>query len=130
MADYGVALSCVTDISPESRTVTGNMVVAEALARRFYTPRGRLIGYPNYGYDLTQYVNADLSPRDLAGIRAGVEAECLKDPRVESVSAVVALESDGALRVTINAIGAAGPFTLVLAVSAVTVTILSLDEAA
>ncbi len=122
--DYGRALSCVSDVSRESRTVTGHMVVAEALARRLGCPRGRLIGYPNYGYDLCQFVNADLNKRDLAAIRAGVEAECLKDERVEGASADVVLATDGTLTVTIEVVGAKGPFTLVLGVSSVTVEIL------
>ncbi len=122
--DYGTALSCVNDIDAASRTVTGNRVVAEALARRLMTPRGRLIGYPNYGYDLTQFVNADLSPRDLAGIKVGIVAECEKDERVESVDANVVLATDGTLTVTIAVVGTKGPFTLVLGVSQVTVELL------
>ena len=126
MTDYGTALSCVDDIDPESRTVSGNRVVAEALARRLMTPRGRLIGYPDYGFDLTQFANADLSPRELAGVRAGIVAECLKDQRVVGVTVDLVLDNEGLLTVTIVVEGSQGPFTLVLAVSSVTVELLSL----
>ncbi len=125
--DYGRALSCVSDISPESRMVTGNRVVAEALARRLFTPRGRLIGYPNYGYDLTQHANADVSPNDLLTINAETRAECNKDPRVNDTVVTTTLEGDGTLRVHIAADGAQGPFELVLSVSAVTVSLLKVS---
>ncbi len=124
MADYGRAVSWVSDMSPEGRIVTGHRVLAEALARRLMTPRGRLIGYPNYGYDLTEWVNADVSARDIASIRANVQAECLKDERVESVNVSVVLAKDGTLTVTLNIEGSLGPFTMVLGVSEVTVTLL------
>lgn len=125
--DYGTALSCVVDIDPSSRTVTGNRVIGEALARRLFTPRGRLIGYPNYGYDLTQFVNADLSARDLAGIRIGIEAECLKDERVAGVEVDVVKTADDKLLVTILVEGSKGPFKLVLQVSEVTIAILEVS---
>ncbi len=126
MANYGTALSCVSDISAESRTVTGNRVVAEAIARRLMTPRGRLIGYPNYGYDLTQFVNADVGPRELAAMRAGIVAECLKDQRVAGATADVTLASD-VLTVTIKLDAALGPFSLVLSVTALTVELLDVS---
>lgn len=127
MADYGTSLSCVSDFSREGRTVTGDMVVGEAIARRLMTPRGRLIGYPNYGYDLTAFVNADMSPRELAAMRAGIVGECLKDERVESVDVSSDLAVDGTLTITIDVVGANGPFTLVLAVTSVTVQLLSVS---
>ena len=123
MANYGTAQSCVTDI--EGRTVSGNRVVAEALARRLRTPRGRLIGYPNYGYDLTQYVNADMSPRDIAALCAGARNECMQDERVIGAVVSAVLGKDGILTVAIDVVGALGPFQMTLAVSSVTVNLLS-----
>lgn len=116
----------MNDIDPQARVVTGERVVAEAIARRLMTPRGRLIGYPNYGFDLTQYVNADVSPRDIVGIRNGIAAECVKDDRVLKADASIVLADDSTFTVTIVLIGTQGPFTLVLGVSAVTVSILDI----
>lgn len=127
MTDFGSDISCVTDIASDGRTVTGNRVVAEAVARRLLTPRGRLIGDPNYGFDLTQFVNADMSPRDIAGMNAGIVSECLKDERVEASKASTVLDSLGVLTVTIDLTLSTGPFTLVLSVTDVTVTILRVD---
>lgn len=123
--DYGTELSCVTDIDRASRMVSGFTVVAEAVARRLSTPRGRLIGDPNYGFDLTQYVNADMSPRDSAGLRAGVEAECLKDERIAGAKASAVLDTQGVLIVTIAIELSTESFTLVIAASDVSVAILS-----
>jgi phage baseplate assembly protein W len=116
----------VKDIDPGGRVVSGFTVVAEAIARRWVTPRGRLIGYPNYGFDLTQYVNADMNPRDIAGLSAGAAAEALKDERVESC-AVTATLLTGILTVVAEVETAQGPFTLTVAVSDVTVQLLEVS---
>lgn len=123
--NFGTELSCVDDIAEDGRVVTGNLVVGEALARRLTTPRGRLIGDPNYGYDLTQYLNDDMSPRDIAAMRAGIVAECLKDERVTAADVTTVLSKAGALTISILVTTGAGPFTLVLAVSATSTQVLS-----
>lgn len=129
--DFGTTLSCVTDFASDARTVTGFMVVGEAIARRWSTPRGRLIAYPNYGFDLQQYVNADMSPRDIAGLRAGAEAEAEKDERVEKCKVAAALEtSTGILTLSAIVQTAKGPFTLVVAVSSVTLDLISVTPGA
>lgn len=66
MPDYGTDLSCVVDLDAGLAEVTGNTLLAQALARRLITPRGGLLDDPNYGYDLTQFLNADIGPTDLA----------------------------------------------------------------
>ena len=123
--DFGTDLSCVTDIASDGRTVSGFLVVGQAIARRWSTPRGRLIGFPNYGYDLTQFVNADMSPRDIASLIAGAEAEAKKDERVDACSVTATLGADGTLTVTGEIQTGQGPFTLTVAVSSVTITLLN-----
>lgn len=128
--DFGKALSCVNDFSPDAKMVSGFRVVGEAIARRWITPRGRLIGYPNYGFDLTEYVNADVTDRDLAGLRAQASAEALKDERVQSCTVSTSLATDGVLTVTAEVGTAQGPFQLVVAVTSVTLDLLSIEEVA
>lgn len=128
--DFGTTLSCVNDFSPDAKMVSGFRVVGEAIARRWITPRGRLIGYPNYGFDLTEYVNADVTDRDLAGLRAQASAEALKDERVQSCTVATSLATDGVLTVTAEVVTAQGPFRLVVAVSSVTLDLLSIEGAA
>lgn len=125
--DFGTTLSCVNDFSPDAKMVSGFRVVGEAIARRWTTPRGRLIGYPNYGFDLTEYVNADVTARDLAGLRAQAAAEALKDERVESCSITTSLATDGVLTVTAEIGTSQGPFLLVVSVTSVTLELLSIE---
>lgn len=127
LPDFGTALSCVSDIASDARTVSGFLVVGQAIARRWSTPRGRLIGFPNYGFDLTQYVNADMSPRDVAGMRAGAAAEAEKDERVDRCVVTAKLDtSTGEMTVTGQVDTAQGPFTLVVKASSVTVELISI----
>jgi hypothetical protein len=126
-ADFGTAVSWVSDMNAEGRLVSGFRVVAEAVARRWMTPRGRLIGYPNYGFDLTAYVNADMNARDIASLRAGAAAEAEKDERIVSADVSAVLDSSGLLTVTGLLNTGQGPFTMVVEVSAVTVKLLQVS---
>jgi len=122
--DYGTDLSLLTDLSPTMSTVSGRTALGQALARRLQTPRGRLLKHPNYGMDLAGRINDDLSQADIAAIASDVEAECSKDERVLACTAACVF-AVGVLTVVITITDAAGPFPLVLAVSAVSVTLVS-----
>lgn len=125
--DYGVDVSCISDIDPAFTLVSGPTAVAQALARRLITPRGGLHYAGTYGYDLRQHLNGSLEPGDEFVIASAIEAQCAQDERVFSASATVAFESlTETLRVSIVAQLDEGPFELVLRVSAVTVEILSI----
>jgi hypothetical protein len=126
MTDFGSDLSCISDLDSAGAEVMGRIGLAQALVRRLTTPRGRLLSDANYGYDLTGYMNDDLGVGDLARIRSGTEAECQKDERVISANANVQLLAN-ALLVAITIQEGAGPFSLVLSVSSVTVTLLSVS---
>lgn len=124
MTDFGTDLDLLTDLSSTMATVSGRKALGQALARRLQTPRGRLLKHPNYGFDLAGRINDDLTQAEIAAIGSDVEAECLKDERVLacSVSSVFAAST---LTVVITVTDAAGPFALVLAASAVNVTLVS-----
>jgi phage baseplate assembly protein W len=117
-SSFGQCWSCVTDLSSPGIYVTGNQAIGEAIARRLQTPRGGLIDDPNYGYDLTDFLNDDLTTADLALIQSNVNAECVKDERVTAASTTLTF-TGGVLIVTIAVTTSAGPFTLVLSVSSV-----------
>lgn len=125
--DHGTDISCVSDVDAAAVEVSGRLCLAQAIARRLTTPRGRLLDDPNYGYDLTQFVNDDLAPADLAKIRAFAEAECLKDERVRGVTITLTLAATGVLVVTVALVDGDGPFTLVLSVTSVTATLLNVQ---
>ena len=128
MADLGTDLSGISDLDPAMLEVSGRTGLAQAIARRLITPRGRLIDDPNYGFDLTGRVGNDLGPRDIAILESGIEAECLKDERVITADVTVVLGAGGILTVSIGLQDGAGPFTLVLAVSDVTVALLTVPR--
>ena len=122
--DYGTDLSCTNDLTPLMTEVSGIQTLSEALYRRFITPRGANIYDPNYGYDLQTLLNDDLSPVNLGPYTTSIQNECLKDQRVQNATAVLQLLSNGVLIVTITITSGLGPFTLVLSVTALSVTIL------
>jgi len=117
--DLGSDLSCVADLDPGGLEVSGRRCLAEAIARRLTTPRGRLIDDANYGFDLTQYIDADLSLSELAQIKAQAEAECLKDERVIGANVTLQFVAN-VLNVTVLIQERKGPFTLVLSINNVT----------
>jgi len=127
MADYGTDLSCVADIDANGFEVSGRLLLGQALSRRLSTPRGRLLEDANYGYDLSQFLNDDLSGADLGEIRTGAEAECLKDERVFAATAAVTLVAN-VLIVSLVIQDGIGPFPLVLSISAVTTTVLTVGQ--
>lgn len=129
--DYGLDLACVSDLDTTLTETApgGRRIVAEAVARRLQTPRGRLIGDPNYGFDLVGYCNDDLNAGGLAWIQSQVVAECLKDERVTEAACELELDAGDVMTATISLRLVDDPdlLSLVLAVSVVTVEILSVE---
>ncbi len=123
-ANFGTELSCVGDIASDSRLVSGFRVVAEAVVRRWTTPRGRLIGYPNYGYDITQFINDDMSARQVSAMISGMQSEALKDERVSSCAVSGTLGPDGSFTFDAEIDTAQGPFTFSISASSVSVKLL------
>ena len=123
--NYGSDLSCLNDLDPSMLETSGLHMLAQALCRRLITPRGTLIDDANYGFDLRQFLGDDLAPADVARISAGVDAELVKDERVAASQTTAGLLS-GVLTVSTAVTPSSGPnFQLVVAVSAVTVALLS-----
>lgn len=122
--NYGTDLSCISDLDPSMAEVSGRLLLAQACVRRLTTPRGGLIDDPNYGYDVTQFLNDDLNPADLQRIASAIDAELVKDERVLSSTTQITLISN-VLTIATQMTPSGGPsFSLVLAVSAVTVSLL------
>jgi hypothetical protein len=121
---YGHDLSCTTDLDPSMLEVDGLQCLSQALFRRIITPRGTLIDDPNYGVDLTGYLNDDLGPADLARIGASVDAEFAKDERVFRSSTTITFLLN-TLTVASVVYPSSGPsFRLVIGVGSVTAQIL------
>jgi phage baseplate assembly protein W len=124
---YGHDLSCTNDLDPNMIEVDGLTTLTQAIFRRLITPRGTLLDDPNYGYDVTQFVNDDLSPADISRIGTQIDQELLKDQRVYASSTTVTyVASASMLTIATVVTPSTGPtFTLVLAASQVTVQLLA-----
>lgn len=131
--DFGTDTSC-TDSLRTGRFVSGVRLVAEALYRRLSTPRGTLQGgeeEANYGLDLVDLVGSVNTTLAQAALPGQIEAECLKDERVTSVTANVTSTQAGPVvswKVSLDVETDVGPFTLVLGVSGVTVDLLGFQS--
>lgn len=122
---YGRDVSCAPDLDENFALVQGPAVVAQALWRRFSTPRGALAFHPNEGFDLRILINESFTPETLARMSAAIEAEALKDERVEEATASLEyLAASKKLVITITGIGAEGPFALTMFVSGVSVALI------
>ena len=123
--DFGTCWSCITDVTTPATMASGFRVIGEAIARRWQTPRGGLIDDPNYGFDLTDFIGDDLGKGDLARIAHGASAEAEKDERVLSCAVTLTMTGGGQLMTVVGSVETGqGPFQLVVAVSAVSVTLL------
>lgn len=108
------------DLSTPSYMASGQLVVAEAVLRRWTTTQGELIDDPDYGENVNDLVGCDLSPSDIAYKQQKLSAEAQKDERVLAASVTLTLLATGALIVSGTIQTALGPFKLVLSVSSVT----------
>lgn len=125
--DYGTDASGTIDVTPDGRMISGKLGVIQALVRRLSTRRGTLYRHPNYGYALFELLNSSMTPKENSAAQVAIANECTKDERVNAASASVTLSKAGTLTVTIVVDLGEGPFTFVLAVSDVTVTLLDQD---
>jgi phage baseplate assembly protein W len=123
--DFGQDINCLAGLDPRLRLVGGLENLGQALVARLSTPRGGLFYDPNYGTDLRAYVNESTSSAMLARARADVQAECAKDERVATCTASTSFDAAAlTLLVRVDVQTGAGPFRLVLAVTATSVEIL------
>ena len=122
MADLGTDCSTYPDLDVTFALRTGPHVVAEAVARRYLTPRGGGLFYDlNYGYDLRQYLNQVITPGVGAQISAQCESEANKDERVLGALVTVTQGPGQLASFAVHTVLqlSTGPFTFVLTVSAV-----------
>lgn len=123
--DYGTDLSCLTDLTPLCGETSGMTLFLQSLARRVTTRRGSVIDDANYGLDVRDYLQDELSAEKLAMISSEVGSELIKDERVlTAVCTTTFNQTTKALTLSITGDGSLGPFLLVLSVSSVTVQIL------
>ena len=133
MVDLGTDISTYPDLDPLFAPISGSRVLAEALLRRFQTPRGGLFYDPDYGTDLRAWLNDsfDANAEGMARLAAAVEAEANKDERVGRATASVSLDlSTNRMTITLRVEPREGvAFRLVLDVSQVSVALINIAQA-
>lgn len=129
---FGRDTWCADALQP-GRLVSGNTLLAQALYRRWTTPRGTLRGGDEeavYGIDVVGMVGSLALPQLLASMPDMMRAEALKDDRVADcrVTVVRTTASDGTVTIYPSAVVTPADgnesFTMTLAVTDVTVTLL------
>ena len=124
--DYGGDILTFPDLDDTFTPINSVHAVLDALARRFVTRRGLLWNHPDYGRDLRLYLNGSIDTGLLAQMKSDVEDQAMQDERVDTASASVKFsQSTKTATVSINVASSQGPFSLVLAVSALSVDIIS-----
>lgn len=88
---YGIDLSCTTDLTEDLAEVDPNspIAIAEALIRRFITPRGALPDDPDYGRDVRGHLNRGVTANDLRSLSGDLRNEARKDDRVDDADILV-----------------------------------------
>lgn len=128
LSDFGRDLWCLSDIDPGGAEVSGLLCYAHALFRRLITGRGTLLGDPNYGYDLSQFINDDVTNVDVARIANGVDNEFLKDERTKA-SRTISAFANGVVTLSSLVTPKIGPtFRMVIAATALTTQLLQVPN--
>ena len=128
MDDLGISISNDGDFTPQRRVVSGRESLIQAIVRRLTTSRGALWYDDEFGTNLCDFVNQAI--RHAWVVEQATEEECLKDERVEACTASAELlGSKVSLTIALETVDG-DAFELVLDVSAVTVEVLEIREAA
>lgn len=123
--DFGSDILVFPDLDETMEPRTGAVVLGDALARRLTTPRGSLPFHPNYGFDLREYLNSEMTDEELFRCKADSELEVEKDERVLNADSSVSFDpSSETLTLVVRVEAEAGPFKLTIAASQATVSIL------
>lgn len=124
-ADFGTGLDMTTDLPLRWSFASGPRNLANAIARRLITQRGTLVGAPDYGFDVRQYILATLTRAQQSSLQGAIARECEKDERVLAASVTATINAAAfTLTLAISLSTADGPFSFVLSVGALTVQIL------
>ena len=124
LPNFGQCLSLTTDFAPTGGMVSGNVAVGQALIRRILTPSQGLIDDPTYGYDVSTMIDSATTNGQVDQIMRAMDQQFLKDQRVQSSKTTGTFQNQ-ILTTSTTVVTALGPFSLVLAISAVSVTVLS-----
>jgi len=118
---YGVELSCSRDLTPDMLEVDPFSYegIAEAVLRRWDTPRGSNLDDLDYGENISSMLNAPHTRQSVLAKAGSLRAEAEKDDRVDDCVVTLTPNSNGSVIRISAAITPADPdlteFTLVAA---------------
>jgi len=124
-------ISCVLDMDPTCRELSGRRVRAERIARRLTTPRGSCIDAPNDGIDLRDELSTsvDADGRALFLLSSKIRNEVVRDEEVLDARVLSATVTGSAnnltLTVELQVVDGDGVFSMTLKVSDVTVALIT-----
>lgn len=133
MTDFGQDTYCVNSLKT-GRMTSGAMIVGQRFYHALITPRGALLGGPDeesFGEDLAELVGAPGWKDSERAIRAKVQRAASKDEEILSVATdiLTTIATTGAVshEVRISADTARGPFSLVLSIDEMSVSLVGLS---
>lgn len=119
------------DIDPTMREVGGLQVLAQSLVIRQLNNPGAILGYPDECINIRNWLNKGFTQAQIQQIGASVQAQILRDQRVnrQGTSVQVTFQQfaqprGGVLTLLENIQASAGPFSLTLGISQVTIGVL------
>lgn len=129
MTDYGQDVSTYPALDTSGVNISQGRAIAECAVRRLMTGPDVLEYAESESIDLREYLSRDLTDGDLFELEGEAERVLELDERVASAKATVTLASDGAsFSISVAITPEEGKtFVLVVAVTAFTVELLSVD---
>lgn len=126
MPDYGQDFSCMTDLEPTLRLVSGVELMRQVAFRRLYCRQGSLLSDPTAEtLDVRDFMSMAVESGGLSKIQGLCQAALLGDARIENATVVATFNPRSRkLILNISCIGSNGPFELVLSVDSLTVELL------
>lgn len=119
-SDFGYDVSTFPSLDVSFTPRNDVSIVADAFARRLLTPRGMIWSDENYGFDVRDFLNDEVTQEMLQTIRAGVQAQAEQEERILAASVKVAYSYRLAtLRLGVELSTDVGDFSLVMDVSKV-----------
>lgn len=119
------------DLDPYFASVSGALCVAQSTARKLTSPRGSIWYAPGVGRDIRGMLNDKIDQRTLRVASAAIVSEVRTDDRIDPDTVDVRLTFDSVAKTLTVAVSAktitGSSFSLVLAVSALTVTLLEIN---
>ena len=123
--DFGQDVSLFPDLDGSGALVYGFTCLAQALLRRLTTPRGGLFYDPGYGTDIRGFLGESLGSNATGAIQQAIESEVTQDERVLNATATVTfIPAANTLIAHLTVQTGDGPFSLVIAITSLTVTLL------